>query len=47
MCGGEMKLLTETQGYAAAYVRMSLLGVEHINDLEECTGVLPLRITEV
>ncbi|KAL2171265.1 hypothetical protein VTG60DRAFT_3371 [Thermothelomyces hinnuleus] len=28
--------------YAAAYVRLSVLGVEHINDLTECTGVLPL-----
>ncbi|KAL2149354.1 hypothetical protein VTH82DRAFT_8702 [Thermothelomyces myriococcoides] len=28
--------------YAAAYLRLSLLGVEHINDLTECTGVLPL-----
>ncbi|KAL2162200.1 hypothetical protein VTH06DRAFT_7113 [Thermothelomyces fergusii] len=27
--------------YAAAYLRLSLLGVEHINDLTECTGVLP------
>jgi hypothetical protein len=23
-----------------------VLGVEHINNLKECTGVLPLRITE-
>ncbi|KAH6842822.1 heme peroxidase [Chaetomium sp. MPI-CAGE-AT-0009] len=29
--------------YAAAYVRLSVLGVEHINDLTECTGVLPLH----
>ncbi|KAL2197989.1 heme peroxidase [Corynascus similis CBS 632.67] len=28
--------------YAAAYVRLSVLGVKHINDLTECTGVLPL-----
>ncbi|PFH61588.1 hypothetical protein XA68_16938 [Ophiocordyceps unilateralis] len=27
--------------YATAYVRMSLLGVENINDLTECTKVLP------
>ncbi|KAK4044268.1 versatile peroxidase VPL1 [Parachaetomium inaequale] len=28
-------------GYAGAYVRLSVLGVEHLNDLKECTGVLP------
>ncbi|KAK4234417.1 versatile peroxidase VPL1 [Achaetomium macrosporum] len=31
--------------YATAYVHLSVLGVEHINDLTECTGVLPLRNT--
>ncbi|GAB1317959.1 hypothetical protein MFIFM68171_08169 [Madurella fahalii] len=33
-------------GYAGAYVRLSVLGVEHINNLVECTGVLPLRISD-
>ncbi|KAF2185545.1 class II peroxidase [Zopfia rhizophila CBS 207.26] len=30
-------------GYAAAYIRLSILGVPHINNLIQCTGVLPLR----
>ncbi|KAK4126906.1 class II peroxidase [Parathielavia appendiculata] len=33
-------------GYAGAYVRLSVLGVEHINDLKECTGVLPLPVSK-
>ncbi|KAK3303647.1 heme peroxidase [Chaetomium strumarium] len=32
--------------YATAYVHLSVLGVEHINNLTECTGVLPLRNTQ-
>ncbi|RYP72318.1 hypothetical protein DL771_004292 [Monosporascus sp. 5C6A] len=32
-------------GYSAAYIRLSILGVPHINNLIECTGVLPLRIS--
>ncbi|KAK4100536.1 class II peroxidase [Parathielavia hyrcaniae] len=31
--------------YAAAYVRLSVLGVEHVNALKECTGVLPLPVS--
>ncbi|KAF2259442.1 heme peroxidase [Lojkania enalia] len=27
------------------YIRLSILGVEHINNLVECTGVLPLRVS--
>lgn len=27
--------------YAAAYIRLSLLGVNNINDLMECTATLP------
>ncbi|KAK3998050.1 versatile peroxidase VPL1 [Cladorrhinum sp. PSN332] len=29
--------------YSAAFIRLSLLGVKHINNLKECTNVLPLR----
>lgn len=29
------------QDYAKAYTRLSLLGVNNINDLKECTKVLP------
>ncbi|KAH7323218.1 ligninase H2 precursor [Stachybotrys elegans] len=32
--------------YARAYVRLSLLGVNNINDLTECTKVLPPPITD-
>ncbi|KAF2269764.1 heme peroxidase [Lojkania enalia] len=32
------------KGYSATCIRLSLLGVPHINNLIECTGVLPLRI---
>ncbi|CAH0046472.1 unnamed protein product [Clonostachys solani] len=32
-----------SDGYAATYTRLSILGVPHINNLIECTGVLPLR----
>lgn len=31
------------QGYAATYIRLSVLGVPHINNLVECTGVLPMQ----
>jgi hypothetical protein len=33
--------LTQIQDYAKAYTRLSMLGVNHINDLKECTKVLP------
>ncbi|KAK4168403.1 versatile peroxidase VPL1 [Cladorrhinum sp. PSN259] len=29
--------------YSRAFIRLSLLGVQHINNLKECTNVLPLR----
>lgn len=35
--------LTVHQDYAKAYTRLSLLGVNNINDLKECTKVLPDR----
>jgi hypothetical protein len=31
------------QDYARAYTRLSLLGVNNINDLKECTKVIPDR----
>lgn len=34
-------MLTHDQEYAREYVRLSLLGVNNINDLEECSKVLP------
>lgn len=34
------------QAYAKAYVRLSLLGVDNINDLTDCTKVLPAEITK-
>lgn len=34
-----------TQDYAREYVRLSLLGVNNINNLTECTKVLPAAIT--
>ncbi|PVH91501.1 class II peroxidase [Periconia macrospinosa] len=36
-------LKTWNSGYAATYIRLSVLGVPHINNLIQCTGVLPLR----
>lgn len=36
--------LTCAQDYAREYVRLSLLGVNNINSLTECTHVLPRRI---
>ncbi|KAG8406913.1 hypothetical protein J3459_018550 [Metarhizium acridum] len=49
---GAWTAFTGTQGqrpwngaYAAAYVRMSMLGVYNTNDLTECTKALPLPIT--
>jgi hypothetical protein len=33
------------QDYAKAYTRLSLLGVSNINDLQECTKVLPVMRT--
>jgi hypothetical protein len=33
--------LTPRKDYAKAYTRLSLLGVNNINDLKECTKVLP------
>jgi hypothetical protein len=33
------------QAYARAYVRLSLLGVYNINNLTDCTSVLPARVT--
>ena len=35
-------LTRESQAYAGAYVRLSLLGVQNINKLKDCTGVLPM-----
>ena len=35
-------LTRESQAYAGAYVRLSLLGVQDINKLKDCTGVLPM-----
>src|SRR5689334_12670597 len=32
------------EGYASSYTRLSVLGVPHINNLIECTGVLPLQV---
>ncbi|KAF2687607.1 class II peroxidase [Lentithecium fluviatile CBS 122367] len=37
-------LETWNSGYAAVYIRLSVLGVPHINNLVECTGVLPLPV---
>lgn len=34
------------QDYAKAYTRLSLLGVNNINDLKECTKVLPAMRTK-
>jgi hypothetical protein len=39
-------MFTDSQGhwnqdYASAYIRLSLLGVNNINELKECTGTLP------
>ena len=34
--------LTKSQDYAKAYTRLSLLGVNNINQLVECSKVLPL-----
>lgn len=31
-----------SQAFAAEYLRMSLLGVYNLNELTECTNVLPL-----
>ena len=36
-----VEMLIDTQDYARAYTRLSLLGVNNINDLKECTKVLP------
>lgn len=33
------------QDYAKAYVRLSLLGVNNINSLIECSKVLPMAVT--
>ncbi len=38
-------LIRVSQAYAAAYIRLSLLGVQAINELEDCTGVLPMPIS--
>lgn len=38
--------LAALQGYARECVRLSLLGVNNINSLTECTHVLPNRITK-
>jgi hypothetical protein len=38
---GWLQMLTVIQDYAKAYTRLSLLGVNNINDLKECTKVLP------
>jgi hypothetical protein len=38
---GWVQMLTVIQDYAKAYTRLSLLGVNNINDLKECTKVLP------
>jgi len=35
--------MLEAQDYAKAYTRLSLLGVNNINDLKECTKVLPAQ----
>lgn len=37
-------LLTGLKDYAREYIRLSLLGVNNINDLVECTKVLPPEI---
>lgn len=34
------------QDYARAYIRLSLLGVDNINNLTECTKVLPRAVRE-
>jgi hypothetical protein len=34
-------VLTMLQDYSRAYTRLSMLGVNNINDLKECTKVLP------
>lgn len=36
--------LLRLQGYARAYIRLSFLGVNNINDLKECTKVLPTGV---
>jgi hypothetical protein len=38
-------ILCVKQDYAKAYTRLSLLGVSNINDLQECTKVLPVMRT--
>lgn len=33
------------EDYAKAYIRMSLLGVNNLNDLKDCTKTLPRKTT--
>ncbi len=33
------------EDYAYSYIRLSLLGVNNINNLTECTKVLPMPVT--
>ena len=34
------------EAYSTAYVRLSMLGVDNINELTECTGTLPMAIQD-
>lgn len=40
-------MLTFDEDYAREYIRLSLLGVNNINNLTECSHVLPAETTKV